>query len=212
MWFSARFGAETTIRLIAAWHDKLDRFVHFYALLHAIEQCQRSHCTKTKSRIYLAPFVAKEASIGLLQPDNVTHHSITIDLIECVICAQDLHGWQGVQYVRIMTLARCKATGRRALAALHKLNDRFAIQTIQLAHYVQRGNAPVDAWHAQEFCHAIFIIIFLFAMVLNVFDMLPKFQFRRIATLRIAAIWGLNEAREIHRRACVLNWVLIFSY
>lgn len=122
-------------------------------------QTEDGHRAEREASVHLAPLVAEEAAVRLLQRGHVPGDRLHVDVLQAIVRAQNLDGAQRVQDVRIVAVARRHAAGLRTLTLADVVDDLGPIEPVQLAHQVEGGDAPVDARHAQELGHAVFLSV-----------------------------------------------------
>lgn len=68
-----------------------------------------------------------------------------------------LYGTQSIQNMGIVTITWRYSSRCTALTLFDEFNNRCLVYFVYMIHQIECGDSPVNARHAEKFCHAIFL-------------------------------------------------------
>jgi hypothetical protein len=78
--------------------------------IQALQQRQARDCNVREARVDLAPLIAAERSVSVLQCCNIGSYSLSIDTVQCIQLHEHLNRAQRVQQMRIVMFVAAKST------------------------------------------------------------------------------------------------------
>lgn len=112
-----------------------------------------------EARVDLAPAVAPEGAVGLLEADDKARDALDVAAVERAEQHEDLHRAERVQQVRVVADVARKAARLGVVAAQHPVDHAGRLGRAQRVHEAQRRQAPVRARHAQVLRHPVLEVV-----------------------------------------------------